>query len=197
MSKKAELLYRAQLAANNLTITPSNGPYKPPTNGNRSQRLSPAKETTISTIKSQLPKSTPTTNSSNMNLNASASVNYRRPRQIFSPQQEEELAVYVRDTANYYSGLSSKEVRILAFVYGVCNQVEMPSGWHESYQASFDWCVGFLKRNKLSPLVTNNVSNKNTGNNVINSINSSKASIPNNSKAITEQSTNTPIEIDE
>lgn len=86
--------------------------------------------------------------------------NFRRPRQIFTMQQEYELADYVRETSNYYSGLSSKEVRILAFVYGICNQVEMPTGWHESHQASFDWIVGFIKRTKLPSTMITGISFK-------------------------------------
>lgn len=86
---------------------------------------------------------------------------FRRPRQIFTMQQENELAHFVRETSNYYSGISSKEVRILAFVYGVCNQVEMPIGWRESHQASFDWIVGFMKRTKLpSTIITGIAMNK-------------------------------------
>lgn len=86
--------------------------------------------------------------------------NFRRPRQIFTMQQEFELADYVRDTSNYYSGLSSKEVRILAFVYGICNRVDMPTGWHESHQASFDWIVGFMKRTKLPTTMITGISIK-------------------------------------
>lgn len=85
---------------------------------------------------------------------------FRRPRQIFTLQQETELADYVRDTSNYYQGVSSKEVRILAFVYGICNQVEMPTGWHESHQASFDWIVGFVKRTKLPSTMITGISIK-------------------------------------
>lgn len=78
----------------------------------------------------------------------------RRPRQIFSLQQEEELATFVRETSDYYNGMSSKDVRTLAFVYATCNRVEIPAGWKESSEASFDWCLGFIKRNKLSPMMT-------------------------------------------
>lgn len=103
-------------------------------------------------------------NHSNANANSNGSAttagNFRRPRQVFSVEQENQLADYVRETSNYYSGLSSKEVRILAFVYGVCNHVEMPPGWHESHQASFDWCVGFIKRTKLPPTMITGISSK-------------------------------------
>lgn len=95
--------------------------------------------------------------------NANNSGGYKRPRQIFSVEQEEELAVFVRDASNYYNGMSSKDVRILAFVYGVCNQVDLPVGWRESHQASFDWCLGFIKRNKLTPMMTSSHQFRNTG----------------------------------
>lgn len=147
----------AQLAANNLTITPSNGP----SNGfpvAQEANNSIARMKTLSEEVNTAPKMIAPHMIANVSV--STSVNYRRPRQIFSAQQEEQLTVYVRETANYYSGLSSKEVRILAFVYGVCNHVEMPTGWHETHQASFDWCVGFIKRNKLSALIINSVINR-------------------------------------
>lgn len=154
--------------------------------------------------------STPTTSLKSIDNNNTAATNpnYKRPRQIFTLSQEEQLAVHVRDTATYYSGLSSKEVRILAFVFGVCNQVDMPVGWRETHQASFDWCLGFIKRNKLAPMILTSHTYKN--------VNNSKAQ--NNTPQVTQESspntsidngngtngtnggtpvaTNTPIEID-
>lgn len=113
--------------------------------------------TTATNLSNQFKKSPSVTAASGSSSIPTPSVaqnpGYKRPRQIFTLQQEDQLAAYVRDTANYYSGLSSKEVRILAFVYGVCNQVDMPAGWLETHQASFDWCLGFIKRNKLSPMI--------------------------------------------
>lgn len=97
---------------------------------------------------------------SNPNTNILSAGGFRRPRQVFTMEQENQLADYVRETSNYYSGLSSKEVRIMAFVYGVCNQVEMPTGWHETHHASFDWCVGFIKRTKLPPTMITGISSK-------------------------------------
>lgn len=104
------------------------------------------------------------TSATSIATNINNSAGYKRPRQIFSVEQEEELAVFVRDASNYYNGMSSKDVRILAFVYGVCNQVDLPVGWRESHQASFDWCLGFIKRNKLTPMMTSSHQFRNTGN---------------------------------
>lgn len=93
--------------------------YAPPTNAHlTSASLSNAPLTTATLLPNTLP-----TNGIQMPAFASNHGGSRRPRQVFSVEQENELADYVRETSNYYSGLSSKEVRILAFVYGVCNSV--------------------------------------------------------------------------
>lgn len=81
---------------------------------------------------------------------------HRSHQQIFSDQQEEELSTFVRDASDYYNGMTSKDVRILAFVYGVCNQVDLPIGWRNKHEASLVWCSGFTKRNKLSLSVSSN-----------------------------------------
>lgn len=98
--------------------------------------------------------SMPTVPSQSEEITTPSPTVYKRPRQIFSIDQEEELAVHVRDTSNYYGGMSSKDVRTLAYVFGTCNQVDMPTGWQETHQASFDWCLGFIKRNKLTPMMS-------------------------------------------
>lgn len=127
------------------------------------------------------------------------SSNSRRARQIFTQGQEEQLAVYVRDTSNYYSGLSSKEVRIMAYVWGVCNQVEMPPGWHESHQASFDWCVGFIKRTKLPPTMITGISIKGKSKSSMPNINNGMTPLPDTSRISSDNHNNsnpTAIEID-
>lgn len=187
------MLFRAQLAANNLTITPSSRSIDEPIVRNMEEMQ--CDEVTIKAQHSQCenvrPTTPPKTASPASTMTNLPNTGFRRPRQIFTLQQEEQLATYVRETANYYSGLSSKDVRILAYVYGVCNQVEMPNGWHESYQASFDWCCGFQKRNKLSPLIINTVTNKN---------HSKLTKNPNEVKPMIEQTNghnSTPIEIED
>ncbi|XP_037032107.1 uncharacterized protein LOC119071327 [Bradysia coprophila] len=82
----------------------------------------------------------------------------KRPQQIFSNEQEKELSEFVRDASDYYNGLTSKDVRILAFVYGVCNQVDLPAGWRVNHQATFSWCSRFTKRFQLSLLIAGNSS---------------------------------------
>lgn len=112
----------------------------------------------LNTLKNQQPDVIPTNGTKPTNVINNGG--FKRPRQVFTMEQENQLADYVRETSNYYSGLSSKEVRIMAFVYGVCNQVDMPPGWYESHQASFDWIVGFQKRTKLPPTMITGISTK-------------------------------------
>lgn len=78
----------------------------------------------------------------------------KHSKQIFSDEQETELTVFVRDTSDYYNGMTSKDVRVLAFVYGVCNQVNLPLCWQERNEATIDWCWGFIKRKNLRSLIT-------------------------------------------
>lgn len=217
--KKAEMLYKKHIFAHDLTITPSNG-YRASTGGsgnftNQPINNTPAQPMNLSISMPALKNVTPTPLKTPSPTISATTTNagYKRPRQIFTMQQEEQLAAYVRDTANYYSGLSSKEVRILAFVYGVCNQVEMPVGWRETHQASFDWCIGFIKRNKLSPMVVQSLSYKNNNNNAIKSqqlpklmpISANNTTNGKVDKQVTNEASNgicdgnacTPIEIDD
>ena len=46
-----------------------------------------------------------------------------------------------------YMGLSTKEVRSLAFQYADKNKIKMHPSWKENSMASQDWLSGFLKRN--------------------------------------------------
>lgn len=213
------MLYKKHIFAHDLTITPSNG-YRASTGGsgnftNQPINNTPAQPMNLSISMPALKNVTPTPLKTPSPTISATTTNagYKRPRQIFTMQQEEQLAAYVRDTANYYSGLSSKEVRILAFVYGVCNQVEMPVGWRETHQASFDWCIGFIKRNKLSPMVVQSLSYKNNNNNAIKSqqlpklmpISANNTTNGKVDKQVTNEASNgicdgnacTPIEIDD
>lgn len=40
----------------------------------------------------------------------------------------------------------------------------MPTGWRETHQASFDWCLGFIKRNKLASMILTSHAYKNLNN---------------------------------
>lgn len=98
----------------------------------------------------------PTTEMSTALTTASSSpsiVNFvivrNRPKRIFTAEQEKELSRFVREASDFYNGMTSRDVRILAYVYGVCNQVNFPMTWLNRHEATFAWCSGFAKRHKL------------------------------------------------
>lgn len=201
---RSDLLFHAQLAAtNDLTITPVSNqksslkkcvgnPFAEPLN----LSISSLQRTMNSTVSNstngsnKVPKLPTSQNAKSSNAKISNPIGSKKPRMIFTLEQEEQLAVYVRDTSNYYSGLSSKELRILAFVFGVCNQVEMPPGWLENHQASLEWCIAFIKRVKLPPTMITGITIK-TNPKLI----SSSAQIQQNGSSQANNES-TPIEID-
>lgn len=67
----------------------------------------------------------------------------------------------------------------------------MPVGWRESHQASFDWCVGFIKRTKLPPSMVTSMSTKGSGK----QSKSSNANSSLNTNSISSLSTNANISL--
>lgn len=77
---------------------------------------------------------------------------YAKPRQIFSDDQENELAEYIKHSSKIFFGLSTTDVKSLAFEYAKENQILMPSNWYENKKSTKDWLLGFLKRNSYLSL---------------------------------------------
>lgn len=69
-------------------------------------------------------------------------------RQVFSQQQETELAAYLIVAQKLNHGLTPVDTRKLAFIYARANQVKMPSSWQAKEQAGKDWFTMFVKRNQ-------------------------------------------------
>lgn len=78
---------------------------------------------------------------------ADIKIGYVKPRQIFSENQEKELADYLKQSAKIFFGLSTMETKSLAYDYAKANKVCVPDNWHTNQKASKDWLIGFLKRN--------------------------------------------------
>lgn len=57
--------------------------------------------------------------------NTSISVGYKNPKQVFSDEQERELVNYILHSSKIYFGLSTREVRCLAYQYEEANEVTM------------------------------------------------------------------------
>lgn len=68
-------------------------------------------------------------------------------RQTFTPEKEKELALYLIVAQKLNHGLTPRQTRILAFIYGKANAIEMPLQWHKNESAGEDWFAAFLKRN--------------------------------------------------
>ncbi|CAH2003296.1 unnamed protein product [Acanthoscelides obtectus] len=73
-------------------------------------------------------------------------VGYRPNRQVLPDEMEADLEEYLLDQAKYYFGLSTKEVRRLAFEYAVKNNIAVRPNWNENKMASDDWLTSFFKR---------------------------------------------------
>ena len=85
------------------------------------------------------------------NTNHPTLEDFERPihnQQIFTPQQETELALYLIHAQKLNHGLTPRKTKKLAFMYGEANEIEMPSNWHKKESAGRDWFTAFLKRNR-------------------------------------------------
>lgn len=81
-------------------------------------------------------------------------VGYRRNRQVLPDKMENELADYLIHQSKLYFGLSTKEVRRLAYEFAVKNNVTVRNNWIKDEMASADWLTGFLKRHQTLSLRT-------------------------------------------
>lgn len=68
-------------------------------------------------------------------------------RKIFTAKQEQDLAEYLEQCSAMAYGLSTKEVRKLAYEMALINNLKMPDSWKKYESAGKDWLRGFLHRN--------------------------------------------------
>lgn len=73
-------------------------------------------------------------------------VGYIRPRQIFSDELETRLEEYIVNCSRIYYGLTSREVRLLAYEYAVACKIRYPENWNNTKMATEDWLLSFKKR---------------------------------------------------
>lgn len=67
-------------------------------------------------------------------------------KKVFKVDQECSLADYLKTSAKMCHGLTTKQVRELAYQYAVHLNLAIPSSWEEHNTASLVWLKGFLKR---------------------------------------------------
>lgn len=72
--------------------------------------------------------------------------NSQNVKQVFTDIQETELVNYISECANMHYGLSTKEVRRLAYDYAKVNKTTYPASWDVHQKAGKTWFSYFLKR---------------------------------------------------
>ncbi|XP_063931141.1 uncharacterized protein LOC135143192 [Zophobas morio] len=72
---------------------------------------------------------------------------YKKVRQVFSLEQENNLKKYLQKASDIYYGLTPKEVRQFAFQYATALKIKIPESWKTNKLAGEDWLSGYLKRN--------------------------------------------------
>ena len=73
--------------------------------------------------------------------------NYKHS-QIFDQEQETSLANYLEKCSGMFHGLTTKNVRTLAYEMAFLNRIEMPATWTEKQIAGREWLFGFLRRHE-------------------------------------------------
>lgn len=76
------------------------------------------------------------------NLNAG----YHPHNKVFSLEQEQLLVDYCLTSAKLYFGLTTVDLRKLAYEFAVANNIKYPSSWNNTKQAGVDWCRDIMKR---------------------------------------------------
>lgn len=72
-------------------------------------------------------------------------------RKVFTPEEEEKLAAYIKKRANMCYGLKDKACRELAYKYAKANGEKIPESWEKNGEAGREWMKLFCARNRLSP----------------------------------------------
>lgn len=74
------------------------------------------------------------------------SMGYVKPRQVFTPEQEDSLKTYLLQMASIFYGYSPKDVRRLAYECAVKFRIKIPASWTTNKMAGKEWLTKFLKR---------------------------------------------------
>ena len=73
--------------------------------------------------------------------------NYKHS-QIFNQEQETSLANYLEKCSGMFHGLTTKNVRTLAYEMAFLNRIEVPATWTDNHIAGREWLFGFLRRHE-------------------------------------------------
>ncbi|KAB0803453.1 hypothetical protein PPYR_00423 [Photinus pyralis] len=79
--------------------------------------------------------------------NLQPKVGYNPYNRVFTAEQESQLVKYCEKTVDLYFGLTTRDLRKLAFQFASANRLNYPQKWNEVEHASEDWLCAFLRRN--------------------------------------------------
>ncbi|KAF2891149.1 hypothetical protein ILUMI_15024 [Ignelater luminosus] len=79
--------------------------------------------------------------------NEAMNVGYSKHKTIFTSEQENILANYVKRSTEIMFGLTTQEVRQLAYHCAVTHKIKIPDSWIKNKKAGVDWFANFLKHN--------------------------------------------------
>jgi len=79
--------------------------------------------------------------------NEKSQTGYRPHNRVFESHQEGMLRDYVKRAADLYYGLSTRDLRRLAYQCAVHYKLKFPQEWFKTEMAGTDWLNAFLKRN--------------------------------------------------
>lgn len=71
---------------------------------------------------------------------------YAPYNKVFTAEQEIDLAQHCKIASQLYFGLTTKDLRKLAYAYAKANNLKYPQKWDETELASLDWYKAFMKR---------------------------------------------------
>lgn len=57
---------------------------------------------------------------------------YKKPRQVFTDEEEMEISRYLKESSDIYFGLTPRDVRRLAFDYAKAIKKDVPKQWVDS-----------------------------------------------------------------
>lgn len=70
-------------------------------------------------------------------------------RKTFSTEQEKMLVSYLKIASKVCHGLTTTQMRELAYQFADVNNIKTPQEWNKLSKAGMHWLQGFMKRNKL------------------------------------------------
>lgn len=68
---------------------------------------------------------------------------------VFSEDEEKLLVDYILKAADLQYGLNRRDVRVLAYQFGVANKIKIPESWEEKKMAGVFWLRLFRKRPRI------------------------------------------------